>query len=169
MGIVDEWLTPVALTSIVSATVTAVVGGWLRAKFLDSAQPTESNSKLQCAQTSQHNARDALVNQPELSLAHISSHRNSEQLLMCVNGRVLDVSSGFDFYGSGGPYERFAFADASRALAKMQLNDSSLESASKPADLSDLSDAECDTLLHWERKLADKYPTVGRLKDATRV
>lgn len=82
------------------------------------------------------------------------------KILMGVAGKVLDVTGARDFYGPGGAYSLFAGRDASRALAKMSFEEELLANPST----ANLSQAERDTLLHWERKLCDKYPVVGRLR-----
>jgi membrane-associated progesterone receptor component len=40
-------------------------------------------------------------------------------VLVAAKGRVFDMTRGRDFYGKGGPYNCFAGADVSRALAKV--------------------------------------------------
>ncbi|KAF1658707.1 UNVERIFIED_CONTAM: Protein vem-1, partial [Eudyptes robustus] len=40
-----------------------------------------------------------------------------ERVLLAVCGNIYDVTRGKDFYGPGGPYEKLAGHDATRALA----------------------------------------------------
>ena len=47
----------------------------------------------------------------------------SRPLLLALKGRVLDVTSGVDYYGPGGPYQLMAGKDASRAFAMMSLKE----------------------------------------------
>lgn len=171
-GVIRDWIVPIVGASIASAFVTAVIAGWLRNKLFDGSAGRKQQDERAIEKHRQN--KDGLEHLPEMtlqSLRDMKCNQNSEtqRLLLSVNGRVLDVSDGADFYGTGGPYEKLAFADASRALAKMRVHDSSLDNAHEPADVSDLTDAERDTLLHWERKLADKYPSVARLAHAPRV
>ncbi len=67
---------------------------------------------------------------------------------------------GIEMYGSGGPYNRFAGRDASRALAKMSFEAADVNST----DLSDLTPAERKVLQDWDKRFTDgkKYPVVGR-------
>ena len=64
--------------------------------------------------------------------------------------------------GPGGGYAVLAGRDASRALAKMDLNPANVVS---PVKLDDLSDGERKTLDQWHDKLSAKYPQVGVFKD----
>ncbi|WZN60718.1 cytochrome b5-like steroid-binding protein [Chloropicon roscoffensis] len=81
---------------------------------------------------------------------------SSKPLLVAINGKIYDVTSGSDFYGPEGPYNLFTGIDASRALAKMSF---------KPEDLAggtdDLSQSEKDILFDWEQKFKMKYKYVG--------
>jgi membrane-associated progesterone receptor component len=84
-------------------------------------------------------------------------------ILVALNGSVYDVSyGGVEFYGTEGPYAKFAGKDISRALAKMSFSPEDLNST----DLSDATEAQLKTLADWEKKLRDtrKYPIVGSLE-----
>eukprot|EP01137_Pigoraptor_chileana_P022006 Opistho-2@86425 len=83
---------------------------------------------------------------------------------MAVAGKVFDVSAGRHFYGPGGPYSSFAGRDASRGLAKMDVN---ATDADRYDDLSDLTRAEREILGDWEAKLGAKYPLMGYLRPPT--
>lgn len=77
--------------------------------------------------------------------------------------KVYDVSfGGSSFYGPGGPYQKFAGKDASRALGKMSLDDADLETA----DISDFEEKQHKILNDWIKTFAERkgYPIVGRLK-----
>ena len=52
--------------------------------------------------------------------------------------QIFDISRGSDFYGPGGPYEKLAGHDATRALAKM---DARMVKEEKD-DISDLTPSE---------------------------
>jgi len=75
-------------------------------------------------------------------------------------GRVFDVSSARGFYGPGAAYGVFAGKDASRGLARMEIE-------YKGADISDLSGSQQVTLQEWADKFESKYPVVGRIVDST--
>lgn len=48
-----------------------------------------------------------------------SSDDNKEnRILLCINRKVFDVTTGRNFYGPEGPYGNFAGRDASRGMAK---------------------------------------------------
>jgi len=44
--------------------------------------------------------------------------RDGSTILLAINGKVFDVTTGRNFYGPGGPYGNFAGRDASRGMAK---------------------------------------------------
>ncbi|XP_075254989.1 membrane-associated progesterone receptor component 1-like [Convolutriloba macropyga] len=88
--------------------------------------------------------------------------QEDERILIAVNSKVFDVSNrGRDFYGPGGPYHCFAGKDASRGLATMSLEPSSIKD--EYDDLSDLNSSERDQLREWENQMKEKYEFVGRL------
>lgn len=77
--------------------------------------------------------------------------------------KVFDVSfGGVAFYGPGGPYSKFAGRDASRALAKVSLEDGDITSN----DVSDLTEKQIKVLNDWITTFEEKkkYPIVGRLQ-----
>jgi len=84
----------------------------------------------------------------------------SKPLLLGCGGRVFDVSSSRGFYGPGAAYGVFAGRDASRGLARMEIE-------YKGADISDLSGSQQVTLQEWTDKFESKYPIVGRIVDST--
>ena len=77
---------------------------------------------------------------------------------VAMSGLVFDVSSNRATYGSDGSYSIFAGKDASRALAK-----SSLKVEDVTGDVSDLTDAEKETLRKWVEFFQKRYPIVGKL------
>lgn len=84
-------------------------------------------------------------------------------ILVGAGEKVYDMSfGGVSFYGKGGPYNKFAGKDASRALGKMSLDDADLQSS----DISDLTEKQLTTLADWIKTFGEKkfYPVVGRLK-----
>ena len=86
--------------------------------------------------------------------------RVNREILICVRGKVFDVSyGGVPMYGKGEAYHIFAGIDASRALAKMSFDEGDVTSR----DLSDLTETQVKTLDDWEQKYLEgkKYPVVG--------
>lgn len=80
-----------------------------------------------------------------------------------ANGLVFDMSfGGANFYGPGGPYNKFAGKDASRALALMSLDDADLDNPS----IADCTEKQLKTMNDWIATFLDRkgYPTVGRLE-----
>ncbi|KAL9181617.1 hypothetical protein ACHAXT_010422 [Thalassiosira profunda] len=76
--------------------------------------------------------------------------------------KVFDVSfGGVPMYGKGGPYNRFAGKDASRALALMSFDPKDAENP----DISDLEEKKVKVLKDWVATFEEKkgYPVVGRL------
>jgi len=82
----------------------------------------------------------------------------SKPLLLALKGRVIDVTSGFDFYGPGGPYGVFAGKDASKAFATMSIKEEDAHN-----DLTGIDENHLKVLDDWYNKLTGKYPTVGRV------
>lgn len=83
----------------------------------------------------------------------------SKPLLLALKGRVLDVTSGSEYYGPEGPYKLMAGRDASYAFAMM-----SLKAEDAHADLAGVPDEHLKILDDWYDKLTAKYPTVGRVQ-----
>ena len=80
-----------------------------------------------------------------------------------AGNKVFDMSfGGVTFYGAGGPYQKFAGKDASRALAKMSLDEADLTTS----DVSDLAEKQVATMNDWIKTFEEKksYPIVGRLQ-----
>ncbi|CDW60263.1 membrane associated progesterone receptor [Trichuris trichiura] len=86
---------------------------------------------------------------------------SNERICLAVNGKIYDVTSKRELYGSGGPYGLFAGRDASRCLAKFSTDVSLLKDDYD--DLSDLTSSEMNVLMEWALQFEQLYPCVGRL------
>lgn len=90
--------------------------------------------------------------------------KDDPHVLVAINGRVFDVTSGKAHYGPMGSYAAFAGRDASRGLAKHSFELDMLTPLDQPIDtLSDISESEREALEQWEEFFSGKYPYCGRL------
>jgi len=80
---------------------------------------------------------------------------------LSVNTIVFDVTSGRDFYGPDGPYEKFAGRECGVALAKMSFDEALLDNLD---GVQDLKYSEKCELEGWIEKFRDYrcYPVKGR-------
>ncbi|WFD31692.1 Dihydrodipicolinate synthase [Malassezia sp. CBS 17886] len=86
------------------------------------------------------------------------------KILLAINGKVFDVTSGRTFYGPDGPYGNFAGRDASRGMAKQSFDLAMLTPLDQRIDtLADLNDAERKNMNEWESHFTGKYGVVGEL------
>ena len=79
-----------------------------------------------------------------------------------ADDKVFDVSfGGVTFYGPGGPYNKFAGRNASRALALMSLDEKDLDNTS----IADCTEKQIQTMNDWIKTFTERkgYPVVGRL------
>ncbi|KAI8321315.1 cytochrome b5 [Martensiomyces pterosporus] len=98
------------------------------------------------------------------TLKEYSGQDESKPILLALNGKVYDVTTGRGFYGPGGSYSVFAGRDCTRGLAIGSL---------KPEDLpteddvfvtqETLDESLWQSMLSWENRLKAKYPVVGTL------
>jgi len=86
---------------------------------------------------------------------------NNKPIYIGCKGKVFDMSSKADFYGSGGPYAAFAGRNASRALA---LHSVDPEVANNPS-LEGLDQTALSSLDEWFDFFSAKYPVVGYISD----
>ncbi|CAB4067230.1 PGRMC1_2 [Lepeophtheirus salmonis] len=77
-----------------------------------------------------------------IPLKEYDGTKEDGRILIAVNRKVYDVTKGRHFYGKDGPYGNLAGHDASRALAKFEVNNVSDEYD----DLSDLGQEDMDEI-----------------------
>merc|ERR1711879_1089548 len=84
---------------------------------------------------------------------------NGDRILFSLQGKIIDVTSGAESYGPGGPYHLFAGHDVTKCLAMMDLSETSLD------DLDFVPETEDSkkSLESWYNRLTAKYEVVGEL------
>jgi len=90
--------------------------------------------------------------------------KDSDRILLAINGTVFDVTAGRNFYGPDGMYGNFAGRDASRGMAKQSFDPDVLTPLDQPLDkLDDLRSDEIDNMKGWIEHFSNKYIICGKL------
>jgi membrane-associated progesterone receptor component len=92
-------------------------------------------------------------------LAEFDGTDEDGPMLFAADGLVFNVWKGRHFYGPGGEYHIFAGRDATRLLAKTQLEEEEPEQLKVPLNI-----AEKAALAGWIYTFKNKYEIVGRLE-----
>lgn len=114
------------------------------------------------AQKSQERrAEDGTVENLQLTLQALRKFDGEQggRILLSLQGKIIDVSSGAESYGPGGSYNMFAGRDVTKCLALMDMGDVNMD---QPDFLPETEDAK-KSLDGWLKRLTDKYPVVGEL------
>ncbi|CAE7541817.1 MSBP1, partial [Symbiodinium microadriaticum] len=136
-------------------------------RYRDCAAPTKEGDTTEEDIPAHHGekAHSAAAVTSAVEAVNPPEGRVHAEILICVKGKVLDVSyGGVEMYGPGGPYQKFAGLNISRALAKMSFAPEDLSSS----DISDLTAEQLKILNDWEEKfeVKKKYPVVGHMAGA---
>ena len=114
----------------------------------------------------QEKAKEPKRNFTKAQLSHFDGTKEdkteeSKDVYLSLNGTVFDVSSRRDFYGPGGPYEKFAGRECGIALAKMSFDENLLDDMDGVADL---NFGEKNQLDEWHEKFQyyRNYPIKGK-------
>ncbi|CAF0769189.1 unnamed protein product [Didymodactylos carnosus] len=146
----DIWTSPVNLILVILIVLLLIKLYLMKRKPNDTAEPApvQLPKMKKCDMT--------------LAELHKYDGKNSDgRVLTAIYGDIFDVSRRIDLYGPGGSYCTFAGRDATRALAKMQL-DASLFTEDYD-NLENLTDNERSTARAWHDDFKDKYDIVGRV------
>ncbi|GKY93669.1 hypothetical protein MPSEU_000334300 [Mayamaea pseudoterrestris] len=141
--------------------IALVVGGYLytSASFMSS----QENNRVVLSTDKNENDenKEPLRNFTTTQLQKFDGN-NDHPVYMSVSGIVFDVSKGRDFYGPGGPYEKFAGCECGVALAKMSFDEEHLNDFNGIAQLNFGEKAELEG---WIDKFTNyrNYPVKGRL------
>ena len=91
---------------------------------------------------------------------------DDDRILLAINGKVFDVSSGRNFYGPGGPYGNFAGRDASRGMAKQSFDEEMLTPLDQPIDnLADITPSERCVLADKQKYARLGSSLLGQIRD----
>lgn len=95
-----------------------------------------------------------------LTELHTFDGKDGKPIYISIGGKVFDCSAGTNFYGEGGPYEKFAGHDISLAAAKFSKEEKYLDVQT----LENITPAEKDSFFHFYNMLYGKYHIVGLLE-----
>jgi len=85
--------------------------------------------------------------------------KDGSRILLALQGRLIDVSSGASSYGPSGSYHLFAGRDATKCLALMDVSEASLDDY----DFVPETEVAKKSLQTWVDRLTAKYDVVGEL------
>lgn len=155
---------------IIAGGAVTLFGLWLYIDGYDARERNRQNKEYeaQVKAIEEERARLAYIKpkdywkEDELKQYDGSLENDPEQngpILMAANGKVFNVYKGRNFYGPGGEYQNFAGRDATRLLAKTQVEEETEEEMKKPLNMGQRA-----TLQGWMWTLESKYDIVGQLK-----
>jgi len=162
-SVFDWFLYIIAIIAVAIAYQYLFSGRQTPIKKFNNTQTTSTNNTMSTSTSTSNTSSTASSPSRTFTLAELNEFNGgdpSKPLYLGCNGMVFDVSSARGFYGPGAAYGVFAGKDASRGLAKMEIEYNT-------ADISDLSLSQKQTLREWSDKFQTKYPIVGTLRDTT--